>query len=152
MYVTKTHVHLSVTFVTFSQDIIFIHYVFIQRVAGTAQWLECWTHDRKVMSLNPRRSGGRIFFSSVNFLCWLLFRFLFHPCVTAVACKRSRSLCQKCRWQVTAKHASSLHMWLCMKWHGVWLYGVHGMCWEGSSFMWHQLCQRCKYTTSVDAL
>ena len=24
------------------------------------------------------------------------------------------------------------------------------MCWEGSSFMWHQPCQRCKYNTSVD--
>ena len=26
------------------------------------------------------------------------------PRVTAVACKRPRSFCQKCRWQVTAKH------------------------------------------------
>ena len=31
---------------------------------------------------------------------------------TAVAPKRSRSLCQKCRWQVTAKHAYTLPMWL----------------------------------------
>ena len=31
------------------------------------------THDWKVASLNPGRSGGRIFFSSVNFVCWLLF-------------------------------------------------------------------------------
>ena len=29
--------------------------------------------------------------------------------------KRSRSSCQKCRWQVTAKHACTLRMWLCMK-------------------------------------
>ena len=35
--------------------------------------------------------------------------------VTAVARKRSRSFCQKCRWQVTAKHAYTLHMWLCLK-------------------------------------
>ena len=28
-----------------------------------------------------------------------------HPRVTAVARKRSRSFCQKCRWQVAAKHA-----------------------------------------------
>ena len=67
----------------------------------------------------------RIFFSRVNFLCWLLFQYLFHPCVTAVARKRPRSFCQKRRWQVTAKHAHTLHMWLCMKWHGAWLYGVH---------------------------
>ena len=45
--------------------------------------------------LNPCRSGGRIFFSRVDFLCWLLFQYLFHPCVTAVAHKRSRSFCPK---------------------------------------------------------
>ena len=46
--------------------------------------------------------------------------------------------------------AYTLRMWLCMKWHGAWLYGAHRMRWDGSSFMWHQPCQRCKYTTSVD--
>ena len=76
------------------------------------------------------RSGGRIFFSRVDFLCWLLFRYPFHPRVTAVARKRSRSFCQKCRWQVIAKHAYTLRMWLCMKWHGAWLYGVHRTCAE----------------------
>ena len=29
----------------------------------------------------------------------------FHPCVTTVACKRPRSFCQKCKWQVTPKRA-----------------------------------------------
>ena len=94
--------------------------------------------------------GGRIFVSRVNFLCRLLFRYSFHPRVTAVARKRPRSFCQKRRWQVTAKHAYTLRMWLCMKWHGAWLYGVHRTRRDGSSFLWHQLCQRCKYTTSVD--
>ena len=28
----------------------------------------------------------------------------FHPCVTALACKRCQPSCQKCRWQVTPKH------------------------------------------------
>ena len=53
-----------------------------------------------------------------NFLlpCWLLFRYPFHPHVTAVAHKRSWSFCQKYRWQVTAKHTCTLHMWLCIKW------------------------------------
>ena len=83
----------------------------IIRGAGIAQWLECWTHDWKVMGSNPCWSGGKIFFSRVDFLCWLLFRYPFHPCVTAVARKRSWSFCQKCRWQVTAKHAYTLHMW-----------------------------------------
>ena len=97
------------------------------RGAGIAQWLERRTRDRKVAGSNPCWSGGRIFFSRVNFLCWLLFRYPFHPRVTAVTRKRPRSSCQKCRWQVTAKHAYTLRMWLCMKWHGAWLYGVHRM-------------------------
>ena len=98
--------------------------------AGIAQWLERRTRDRKVAGSNPCWSGGRIFFSRVNFLCWLLFRYPFHPRVTAVARKRPRSFCQKRRWQVTAKHAYTLRMWLCMKWHGAWLYGVHRTCAE----------------------
>ena len=97
---------------------------------GIAQWLERRTHDWKVAGSNPCWSGGRIFFSRVDFLCWLLFRYPFHPRVTAVARKRSRSFCQKCRWQVTAKHAYTLRIWLCLKWHGAWLYGVHRTCAE----------------------
>ena len=85
------------------------------REAGIAQWLERQTCDSKVTGLNPCRSDGRIFFSRVNFLCWLLFRYPFHPRVTAVAHKRSRSFCQKCWWQVTAKHAYTLRMWLWIK-------------------------------------
>ena len=98
--------------------------------AGIAQWLERRTRDWKVAGSNPCWSGGRIFFSRVDFLCWLLFRYPFHPRVTAVARKRSRSFCRKCRWQGTAKHAYTLRMRLCMKWHGAWLYGVHRTCAE----------------------
>ena len=105
------------------------------RRAGVAQWLERRTHDRKVAGSNPCWSGGRIFFSRVNFLCWLLFRYPFHPRVTAVARKRPRLFCQKRRWQVTAKHAYTLRMRLCMKWHGAWLYGVHRTRRDGSSFL-----------------
>ena len=54
------------------------------------------------------------------------------------------------RPQVTAKHAYTLRMWLCMKWHGAWLYGVHRTRQDGGSFLWHQPCQCCKYTTLVD--
>ena len=93
----------------------------------------------------PAGAAGEFSLSRVNFLCWLLFRYPFHPRVTAVARKRSRSSCQKCRWQVTAKHAYTLRLWLCMKWHGAWSYGVHRARRNGSSFMWHQPCQRCKY-------
>ena len=80
--------------------------------AGIAQWLECRTRDWKVAGSNPCWNGGRIFFSRGDFLCWLLFRYPFHPRVTTVARKISPSFCQKCRWQVTAKHAYTLRMWI----------------------------------------
>ena len=85
------------TFITVSPCL--SHYI-----TGIAQWLERRVRDWKVAGSNPCRSGGRIFFSRVNFLCWLLFRYPFYPRVTAVARKRTRSFCLKCRWQVTAKH------------------------------------------------
>ena len=83
------------------------------RGAGIAQWLERRTRDWKVAGSNPCWNGGRIFFSRVDFLCWLLFRYPFHPRVTTVARKKSRSFCQKCRWQVTAKHAYTLRIEPC---------------------------------------
>ena len=109
---------------------------------------DLWSKGYGFESLQERREN---FLLHGHFLCWLLFRYPFHPRVTAVARKRPRSFRQKCGWQVTAKYACTLRMWLCMKWHGAWLYGVHRTCWDGSSFMWHQPCQRCKYTTSVDS-
>ena len=69
-------------------------------LAGIACWLKRRTRDRKVASSNPGRSGRRIFFSRVNFVC-------LHsdsvsvpppspsPHVAAVARKRPRSFCQK---------------------------------------------------------
>ena len=42
-------------------------------ITENAAWLERWTHDRKVASSNPGRSDRRMFFSWVNFVCWLLF-------------------------------------------------------------------------------
>ena len=104
-----------------------------------AKWLEWWTHDQKVLGSSPSRSGWRIFFSRANFLCGLLLWYLFHPCVTAVACKRSRSFCQNRRWQVTAKHTCILRMWLQIKWHCKLAHGwnsVHRAC-NYSSFTWH---------------
>ena len=38
-----------------------------------------------------------------------------HIRVTAAARKESWSFCPKCRWLITAKHACTLRMWLCMK-------------------------------------
>ena len=111
--------------------------------AGIAQWLERRTRDRKVPGSSPGRSGGRSFFSRVNFLCWLLFRYPFHPRVPAVARKRPRSFCQKCRWQVTAKYTYTLPMWLWMKWqcklvHGWMVYTQLAP--RRQHFTWHQPC------------
>ena len=89
-----------------------------------------WLKGRGFESLQEQRE---IFWSKVSFLCWLLFRYPFHPRVTAAACKRSRSFCQKYRWKVTAKHACTLGMWLCIKLHGAWLYGVHRTRRDGNS-------------------
>ena len=75
-------------------------------------WIGCWlerrTRDRKVAGSNPGWSDGRISFSSVNFLCWLLFGVrctLLRSRATAVARKRPRTFCQKGRWRVTPKYA-----------------------------------------------
>ena len=81
-------------------------------------------YDQMVAGSNPCRSSGSIFFSRVTFLCWLISVSVPPTCVTAVACKRPRWFCQKCRWQVTAKHACTLRMWLCMKRHSAWLAAV----------------------------
>ena len=116
---------------------------------GIAQRLAHQIRDQKVVGSNPCRSSRR-FSSPGPTFCADSIWYLCHPCVTVVACKRPQSCCQKCRWQVTAKYACNLHMWLCMKWHGAWLHGVHRTHWDSSSFMWHQPCQRCKYTTLVD--
>ena len=66
------------------------------------------TRHWKVAGLNPCRSGWRIFFSVVSFLCWLLFRYPFLPRVTAVARKRSRLFCPKV--QVAGYSQTRMHL------------------------------------------
>ena len=105
------------------------HLLIPQWRAGKAQWLERRIRDRKVAGLSPGRSDRRYFFSGVNFLCWLLFRYPFYPRVgTAAARKRSRSFYQRCGWQVSSKHIRhptyvALHE--VTLWTGTWPYGVH---------------------------
>jgi len=112
------------------------------RGLGIAQWLECQTRGWKVAGMNPCSAVGEFSYPRLTFCADSLFQYLFHPCVTAVDIKDpGHSARKKCRWQVTAVHACTLCMWLCMKWHGAWLYRVHRMRWDSSSFMWHQPCQ-----------
>ena len=117
--------------------------------------VEHWTREQKVLGLSLSRSRGNISPSRVNILCWLLFLCPFQPHVTAAAHKRSQSLCQKCKWQVTAKYACTLPMWLWTKWHhklvhGCMVYTEHAL--RHNSFTWHQACQQLNstVTTSVD--
>ena len=51
----------------------------------------------------PAGTAGEFSSPGSTFCADLLFRYPFHPRVTTVARKKSRSFCQKCRWQVTAK-------------------------------------------------
>ena len=88
----------------------------------------CGCQKEKRGKKHPQLAKDTFLPLCVHFLCLLLFRYLFHLHVTAVAHKRSWSFCQKCRWQVTATYSYTLRMWLCMKWHGAWLCGVHRTC------------------------
>ena len=49
----------------------------VRRLMFSAQSIACWferqTRDRKIASSNPGRSSGRICFSRVNFVFWLLY-------------------------------------------------------------------------------
>ena len=70
---------------------------------GIACWLERRTRDRKFRVQIPAGAAGEFFLQSQ--LCVLtLTRCPFHPYVTAVARKRPRSFCRKCRWQITSEH------------------------------------------------
>ena len=70
-----------------------------------------WLKGRGFESLLERREN----FSSPGstFCADSYFGNPFHPRVTTVARKKSRSFCQKCRWQVTAKHACTLRIEPC---------------------------------------
>ena len=121
--------------------------------AGTAQWLE--RRDSLIERsrvLNPCWSGGR------NFLLLSVLTLISvsvpTPVLPQLARKRPRSSCQKRRWQVTDKHAYTLtyvalhEVTRCMV---VWCtQNAPRLTLSGSRFLWHQPCQRCKYTTSVD--
>ena len=94
--------------------------------------------------------NGLIFATTTTTLSVLSFRYPFHPCVTTVARKGSRSLYQKCRWQLTTNHTGTLRMWLCTKRRDV----VHGcmVCTERAetATVSRGTSHVTTYTTSVD--
>ena len=87
--------------------------------AGIVQLVDRWACGPKGIFMVGRLrvqfpAGAAGLFFSLSVLPFT--RYLFHSCVTAVACNRPRSFCQKSRWQVTPKHAYILTLW-----NGIWL-------------------------------
>ena len=58
----------------------------------------------------PRQVQRENFLLQSELSVLTLYQCPFHPLVTAVACKRPQSFCQKCRWQVSPKHTYSLDL------------------------------------------
>ena len=81
-FVFFTFVISFMTLVSYWNDLC-LHCYFLCNIevlgARIAHWLKRRTRDRKVVSSSPGRSGGRNFFSRVNFVCWLLFSVCFTP-------------------------------------------------------------------------
>ena len=108
-----------------------------------AQWLEHPTREPKVPASSPCMSGWRIFFSGVNFLCWLLFLYPFHPRVTAVARKKILAILPKVQVAGYSWTRMYLRMRLCMTWHCK-LHGLHTTCAETAAVWrgWHKPCKQ----------
>ena len=77
MYRPHPHFHMIYYNVWLICNSSFFVFEMVKRGAGIAQQLERQTHDWKVRGLSPCRTSGRIFFSGVNFLCWLLSWYLY---------------------------------------------------------------------------
>ena len=87
--------------------------------SGDSSVVERQTHNQKITGSSPSR---RIFFSESTFCADCYFIIHSTPMLLQEAHKRSWSLCQKCRWEVTVKHTCTRRMWLCMRWCDM----VHG--------------------------
>ena len=80
--------------------------IFKRQVLKLVRSLDSWSKSCEFESRQERRES----FLLQGQLCVLtLIRCPFHPRVTTVTRKRLRSFCQKCRWQVTPKHAYTLY-------------------------------------------
>ena len=73
-----------------------------------ACWLEHQTRDQKGCEFQSWQKWWENFLLPSQLCVRTLTRCLFHSRVTAAAHKRPRSLCQKCRWQVTPTHIHTL--------------------------------------------
>ena len=79
------------------------------RGAGINCWQSTGLVIQRLRVRLPAGAAGYFFFPSLELtLCADSHSVSVPPRVTAVARKRPRSLCQKCRWPVTPKHAHTL--------------------------------------------
>ena len=110
------------------------------------------TRGRKVAPVRIPAGAVRQYTSPGSIFCADSIWYPFHPRVTAVARKRSRSFCPKCRCQVTVKHTCTLRMRLWIKWYWCMVVMVYTeRTPRRQQIMWHQPRnnqQRCKHTTS----
>ena len=107
--------------------IIVLHYVRrLERIWIFAIQISFWLNDGSVVCVTghvterswiliPAEAVGE-FSSPWSIFCADSYFGTRSTSVTAVARKWYWSFCQKCRWQVTAKHTCTLRMWLRMKW------------------------------------
>ena len=83
---------------------LFHQFVVVQLVLGSWNSLlvvsDSWS---KGSELESRQEGWDNFLLQSLLFVSTLIRCPFHPRITAVASKRPRSFCQKCRWQITTK-------------------------------------------------
>jgi len=92
-----------------------VHYSMENRNSSAVRVLDLWLQGHGFVSWQEWRENG-LLQGQISALT-LIFSICFTSPVTAVAHKRFWSFCPKCRWQVTAEHASTLHTQLCMKRH-----------------------------------
>ena len=81
--------------------------VVVVGLARTACWLNAGLVIERLQVRIPARAAGEISSPKLT-LCADSYSMSVSPRVTAVARKRPRSFCQKCRSQVTPKHAHTL--------------------------------------------
>ena len=101
------------------------------------------TLDRNVVGSSLRRCGGKILFSGVTFLCWLLFRYLFQARVIVVALKNpdhfAKSTIGRLRLITDEPCVRGFEWSDTVNWCMV-LWRPQNVGRDGSSFTWHQPC------------
>ena len=89
-------------------------YIYAERDSSVVRASDSWSKGPGFESRQERREN---FLLQGQLSVLTLISVSVPPPCYRIARKRARSFCQKCRCQVTAKHAYTLPMWFWMKWH-----------------------------------